>query len=64
MESPSSGEFTELADELLNVADEIETDLSLEELVELLSVVCNHPVTVFMRRVCDLVPVPDGGEDA
>lgn len=64
MESPSAGEFTELADELLSVADEIEEDLSLEELVELLRAVCSHPVSVFLRRVCDLVTVQDGGDDA
>ena len=64
MESPSAADFTELADELSNVADEIEEDLTLEELIELLRVACTHPVTVFLRRLCDLVGSKTGDDDA
>jgi len=64
VESPSAADFTELADELSNVADEIEEDLTLEELIELLRVACNHPVTLFLRRLCDLVTVQTGDDDA
>ena len=63
MESPSAGDFTELADELLSVADEIEEDLTLEELIDLLRVACTHPVTVFLRRLCDLVGSKTGDDD-
>lgn len=62
--SPSPADLTDLADELLIIADEIEEDLTLEELLDLFRRACTHPVTVFIRRMCDLVTVPVEDEDA
>lgn len=53
--SPSAAEVEELAELLLGIAEEVEEDLTLEELLELFRAVCVHPVSVFIRRACDLV---------
>ena len=53
---PSAAELEDYADVALGVAEEVSDDLTLEEVLELFAAFCRHPVTVFLRRACDLVP--------
>jgi hypothetical protein len=55
---PSASDFEELADDLAGLAEEIHDDMSWEDVLRLVQRVCHHPVTIFLRRVCDLVPPP------
>lgn len=53
---PSSSEFADFADVVNDLADTDLDELSLEELLEVLMELCNHPVRKFACRICDLVP--------
>lgn len=53
---PSAADLEDLADVALALAEEVERDLTLEEVLEAFAAFCRHPVTVFARKLCDLVP--------
>ena len=54
--SPSAEEYDDLIGVVETLAEEIEEGLTLGELLEIFAKFCNHPVTLFARRLCDLVP--------
>lgn len=59
---PSASDLEDLADVALELAEVVESDLTMPEVLEAFAAFCRHPVTVFARRLCDLVP-PKGEDD-
>ena len=56
---PSSGDFQELADHALDLADLDLESYTLPEVLEAIQAFCSHPVTVWARRICDLVALEE-----
>lgn len=54
---PSSADFAEAAELLLELAEIDLEELGAEELFEVLVAICEHPARVFLCRICDLVTV-------
>jgi len=53
---PSSAEFADYADILMDLSDVDLEGFSLEDVLEALVELCNHPVRKFACRICDMVP--------
>jgi hypothetical protein len=62
-ELPSGAEFDDFADLCRGIAEEADDATSWKDVLELILVVCNHPVRVFLCRACDLVTTGDVEDD-
>ena len=54
-ELPSGSEFDDFADIIRGLAEEADSAVTWQDVLELIVAVCNHPVRVFLCRACDLV---------